>query len=217
MGILGAIAGGLIANKGAKDAASAQSRAANDQLSFNRETRDMVFDRYEPFYQQGQNALEGYGYELGMGPRPEGYGGFTATPGYDFRMQQGQEAIQSAAGLRGGINSGRTAQDLMGFGQGIASQEYGNYLNRLAGMTDMGMSAAGGQANAATNANTGAASAYSNLGNAQSAGSIGQANAWNGALGNIGGIMQYQKNMGGGGGNFLGNLAFPGGLFGGPL
>lgn len=196
MSIIGSILGGAIAAKGSRDASRAQQDAANAQLAFNRETRDLIFDRFDPAYDVGKNALAAYAYESGVGPRPEGYAGYTSTPGYDFRVQQGQQAIQSAAGLRGGIASGRTLQDLTAFGQGIASEDYGNYLRRLAGLTDAGLQAAGGQANAATNANAVASSAYSNLGNARAAGAIGQANAYNTAIGNAIGAYQYQQQTG---------------------
>src|SRR3990167_5123295 len=56
--------------------------------------------------------------------------GFQADPGYQFRQQQGEDAINRAASARGGRLSGRTLQELGEFNSGLASQEFGNYANR---------------------------------------------------------------------------------------
>jgi hypothetical protein len=58
------------------------------------------------------------------------YGGFQSDPGYQFRQQQGEDAINRAASARGGRLSGRTMQELGEFNQGLASQEYGNFAAR---------------------------------------------------------------------------------------
>ena len=140
------------------------------------------------------------------------YGGFKATPGYDFRKQQGIDAIDASAAARGGLMSGKTLQDLTTFGDGIASQEYGNYMQRLGGMTDMGMSAAGMQATAGNNAAAGVSNALGNIGNAQAAGAIGQGNALAGMFNNLSGAFGYMNRPGGGGGITIGK---PGSLFSG--
>lgn len=56
---------------------------------------------------------------------------FTADPGYQFRLQEGQKALERSAAARGGLFSGRAAKDLTNYGQGAASQEYGNAFNRF--------------------------------------------------------------------------------------
>ena len=123
------------------------------------------------------------------------YGGFTATPGYDFRVQQGTDAVNALAGARGGLVSGRTMQDLASFGQGIASEEYGGYMNRLAGLTDMGQASAGNQAQAGNAFAAGAGNALANKGNAQAAGYAGVGNALQQGISNGVGIWQYQQGL----------------------
>jgi hypothetical protein len=124
------------------------------------------------------------------------YAGFTATPGYGFRFQQGIDAIDASAAARGGLMSGRTLQDLTAFGQGIASDEYGNYMNRLGGLSDMGMGAAGMQATAGNNFAAGAGNALANRGNAQAAGAIAGGNAMAGMFNNLGAAFGYMKQPG---------------------
>ena len=291
MGGIASIAGGLIGASSAKKAANAQANAAAQDLAFQRETRDLIFDRMDPFYQPGITAQNALAFELGLGGRPmiggmapqieeftvqgqpqpmqptqqvgdspgfggildrpmfntpaaqtrfrvggqefgsrdeaqafadanmsggTAYQGFQATPGFQFALDQGNNSINALAGARGGLNSGRTLQDLSTFNMGMANQEYGNFLNRLTGMSGQGFAAAGAQANAATNAAQGTSNALAGIGNAQAAGAIGQGNAWTGALNNLTALNQYQRGVNGTTGNLGSILATPrGGLFNG--
>ena len=51
-------------------------------------------------------------------------------PGYQFRLQEGQKALERSASRRGALNTGGTLKDVSAFGQGLASQEYGNAYGR---------------------------------------------------------------------------------------
>jgi hypothetical protein len=263
-GVVASVAGGLISSRGASRAADAQQAAAAQDLAFQRETRDLIFDRMDPFYQPGVTAQNALAFELGLADRPmisgtaptieefttqgsggitfgpptvgengfsivpaQGpsvtrfrvggqefdtreaaqnfanqnlsggtpYQGFQATPGFQFALDQGNNSVNALAGARGGLNSGRTLQDLATFNMGMANQEYGNFLNRLTGMAGTGQAAAGAQANAATNAAQGTSNALAGIGNAQAAGAIGQANAWTGAINNGLAAWNYQRGL----------------------
>ena len=196
LGVGASLVGGAMQSRAAGRAANAQTQASREQLALQREIYDDTTERFAPYLQAGNRGMQAYMSELGLGARPEGYQGFQATPGYQFQMDQGTSAVNALAGARGGLDSGRTRQDLMSFGQGLASQEYGNHLNRLAGVTDMGMGAAGNQATAGNAFAAQASNAIGNRGNAQAAGAIGQANAWGGALQNGIGAFQYQQALG---------------------
>lgn len=65
----------------------------------------------------------------------------TLDPGYQFRQQQGEQAINRAAAAAGSFGGGRNLQDLAGFSQGLASQEYGNAMNRLLQAQQVGSAA----------------------------------------------------------------------------
>jgi hypothetical protein len=56
---------------------------------------------------------------------------YIQSPGYNWLQQQGIQAIDRGAAARGKLDSGQNQKDLMQFGQGLASQDYGNYLSRL--------------------------------------------------------------------------------------
>lgn len=53
----------------------------------------------------------------------------TIDPSYQFRLQQGQQALENNNAARG-LNTGATAKGLIDYGQGAASQEYQNIYNR---------------------------------------------------------------------------------------
>ena len=51
-------------------------------------------------------------------------------PGYQFRLQQGQTALENSAAARGGALSGDAGRALTQYGQDYASNEYQNVYNR---------------------------------------------------------------------------------------
>lgn len=124
--------------------------------------------------------------------------GFQETPGYQFQVEQGERAVLNNLAALGMKNSGAALKALTRYRQGVANQEYNNYLNRLASVAGMGQT----QTNT-TNTNT--LNAAANIGNtmqdagaARASGYVGQANAWSNALGGISNTW----------GNALGMLAF---------
>lgn len=127
------------------------------------------------------------------------YGGYTKTPGYDFRLNEGLSALQNSAAARGDLFGGQTGQDLVGYGQDYATNEYQNYLAKLRDLAGMGQSSAGQTAVAGQNYATGMSNAYANMGNAQAAGYTGMANSVNNAISNGLGIWNYQQLMNNGG------------------
>lgn len=132
------------------------------------------------------------------------YGGFTATPGYQFRMQEGINALDNSAASRGQLFSGASGKAMTRYGQNFGTSEYAPFLDRLTGMAGMGQSAAGMQATAGQNYANGASNALANIGDARAAGAIGVGNALNGGIQNGIGMWGYQNALnrpGGSGGS----------------
>lgn len=77
------------------------------------------------------------------------YGGFYASPGYRFRLDQGSAALERSAAARGKLFSGQTGKALVEYGQGVASDEFGNYVRGLQSMAGLGQTAADNSSNAA--------------------------------------------------------------------
>ena len=142
---------------------------------------------------------------------------FVKDPGYDFRMQEGQKALERSAAARGGLQNGGTMKALAEYGQGFASNEYGNAYNRFTNDQSNRfnrLSSIAGMGQNATNANAAAGQNYAGQvsnniignANAQGAAGIAQGNAWGGALSSLGKMgMEYAAGAGSGGSSGGGN------------
>lgn len=51
-------------------------------------------------------------------------------PGYQFGLQQGQQALENSAAARGTLRGGGTLKDLFGYTNAAAEQNYGNVFNQ---------------------------------------------------------------------------------------
>jgi len=159
IGALGSLGGGIY---GSSKARKASKKAAEIQWAMFQQSRaDLA-----PWRQSGEEALNEY-----MALAEAGPGEFEADPGYQFRLEQGQKAIERSALAKGNFLSGRTAKGLQEFGQQSASAEYGNFMNRYykkldmyGGVARMGLSAAQGQAGAAMQTGQNLSSNYLNTG-----------------------------------------------------
>lgn len=130
---------------------------------------------------------------------------FETDPGYAFRQQQGQQAIERGAAARGGLLSGAALKAAQSFGQDLASQEYGNaynrfqsnqanQYNRLASLAGVGQTANNALAQAGSqfaNAMTGISQANAaNQGNALLAAGQARASGYAGIGNAIGGAVE---------------------------
>lgn len=107
-------------------------------------------------------------------------------PGYQFELQQGQNAIENSAASRGQALSGNTMQGLEQFGQGLASTQFQQYMQQLAGLANMGQAAASNTANQGASLLSGAGASLAGgvnaSANANAANSVAQGNIWGSAF-----------------------------------
>lgn len=129
-----------------------------------------------PLSQMG-NPIPGSNVTENPGGQPGRYN-FMTDPGYGFRFDEGQRAIERSAAARGMGLSGSVLKELSRYGQGIASQEYGNVYGRLAGIANLGQGASNMYGQAAMGTGQGLANAYGNIGSAQAAGTLGRNSAY---------------------------------------
>ena len=140
------------------------------------------------------------------------------TPGYQFQLGQGVDAIQRAASASGQLGGGGMLQALVNYGQGMASQTYSDTLNRLAALAGSGQQAATGTAQGSMNLGNNLASLNSQLGDTIANGLLARGNALSQAT--LAGsqkfdIMGQQRSGGSSGLGGLGSLiGAAGGLFG---
>jgi len=136
---------------------------------------------------------------------------FQKDPGYDFRMQEGQKALERSAAASGGLMSGNFAKELAKYGQDYASNEYGNAynrfnndqtnrFNRLSSISGFGQNANAQIGQAGQNYANQVGQNMMGAANAQGAAQIAGANAWGNTIKNLGNIgmstaaMADQKN-----------------------
>lgn len=117
----------------ARDAAGASSDAARYQTDVQRQMYDQTRTDQTPWREAGQNALT----QLSAGTAADGdlmrsfsMADYEADPGYAFRQAEGMKAIERSAAARGGALSGGALRGIERFGQGLASEEYGNAFGR---------------------------------------------------------------------------------------
>lgn len=203
---LGALAQGF--GQGRSDIQGGIQQARGDLYSAYNQARGDL-GRVQGLQQYGAGATRAIGaYDVaGQAPDRLGsmvdrglYSGFQEDPGYKFRQQQGEEAIQRQAAATGGRNSGATMKALADYNQGLASQEYGNFTARrqaeagIAGQADS--QRLGALMNQAGRSDAAALAAQGNQ--------YGLAQMGYGAQGQLAGMAQQQ-------GQNLGNLAAQGG------
>jgi hypothetical protein len=84
------------------------------------------------YYVDGSNAKE---------LQKNAFADFQTDPGYNWRKQEGINALDRSAASRGMRLSGAQVKGVQNFGDGLASEEYNNYFNRLSGVSGAGQSA----------------------------------------------------------------------------
>jgi len=204
-----AIAGSSLLSAGvgaysASQASQAQANAAQQGIDAQERMFQKQTELQEPFRQAGitaQNRLLDY-MGLGQDPNAAGYGryagdfgmkDFTADPGYQFRLDEGQKALDRSAAARGGLQSGAALKAATRFGQDYGSQEYTNAFNRYQtnranqlnpaqSLMGAGQSSANTLTNAAGQNATNLAQGYGNMGAARASGYMGMGNALTGAI-----------------------------------
>lgn len=127
-------------------------------------------------------------------------------PSMAFRMNLGTKATERMANIGGGALSGNTLRALTDYGQGLASTEYANAFNRfqtergniyntLANIAGMGQQAVNTGVNAGQNFAATQTGLLTGQAAALGAGTVGSANAYAGALGNVGNMAFLSSLM----------------------
>lgn len=199
--IAGAIAG--VATVGAAVlSSSAAGKAADVQSQAASRAEQGITQRFEetradlaPWRTTGAQALTQYAGLLGVGGEAPDTAGLQAGleqyPGYQFALSQGVEAVEKSAAGRGLLQSGQTLKSLTEYGQGLASSNIENYLNRLQGLSQTGQQAAAQTGAFGAQAAGQAGQAGIVAGQARATGYLGKAEALGGALSGLSSISGY--------------------------
>jgi len=223
------LVGGLMGADAAKSAAGTQAQSAREALDFQKQQFNTIQQQTAPGRAAGYSALNQLGalgsgtygmYDASGNPIGTGTGSGYLTqqytpeefakgidPGYQFRLQQGQEATNRMANMGGGMLSGNALKGAQDYTQGLASTEFGNAFNRfqtgrqniyntLAGIAGLGQNMTNTSAQSGGQAATAVGNTIQNLGAAQAGGTVGAANAITGGIQNAGNQYYLSQLLG---------------------
>ena len=122
------------ANKSAQTQAKASQKASDTTLTATRETNALKKEMFDsnradmkPWLEAGKKALARVEATPDFSFSNEQ---FFKDPSFQFRMDEGNKAIEASASARGNVLSGSQQKALLQYSQNLASTEYGNAFNR---------------------------------------------------------------------------------------
>lgn len=179
--VAGAVIGGVMQNNAANKSANATEKASQASIAEQQREFDLARQDQMPWLQAGQwglgqiqNALKG------------DWSGFYASPDYAYALDQGIKSSDRSAAAHGALGSGGHSADLMALGQGLATQNYGNYMNRLSGLSGLGQTTAANLGQLGQSMANSIGNAYMNAGNARASSYLQQGNNYAGMAGALG-------------------------------
>ena len=191
--ILGPAIGGLGTILGSNTLAD----AANASAAVQEHMFDVTQQNLQPFISAGTGAIPQLENLAGTGPG--GIAGEEAalrqTPGYQFQMDEGLNALLSKSTATGGVGGGNTLKALLGYSQGLADSTYQTQFNDTMGVAQLGENAGAHLGTAATAAGTGIGNSLIQAGNANAAGIAGLTNQITAFLGTPAGAS-FLANLG---------------------
>jgi hypothetical protein len=203
VGVGGAtLVGGLLGAGASRRAAAEQQATSRAAIAEQGRQYDQTRADQQPWRDAGKKAI---GDLSGMDMnRHFTVDDFNKDPGYQFRMDEANKAMERGASARGGLQSGGTLKALSRYNQDYASGEYNNAynrfnqdqsntFNRLAAVSGIGQTANNQVGQAGQNMANNTAELLTGIGNAQAGGTMGQANAISNGIGQgMNTWMQYQ-------------------------
>jgi hypothetical protein len=188
-----------IQSESAEDAAAQQQEGADAGVNEQRRQFDLTRADYAPYREAGATALTQLQGDINDAPTADEV---MAQPGYQFGLQQGQQALDRKTAAGGGRISGAALKSAAEYATNYATTGYNaeyqrrqDRLNRLAAIAGIGQTATAGSAAAGTNSANAISGILQNQGNAAGANQIAQGNIWANAGNQLGAIgSNYLQN-----------------------
>jgi len=213
--VASAVGSGLIGGIGSMIAGNTQAQAAQKAAQQANQTLDKTYNQVRsdesPYTGAGSSAIGTVSSDLQNGTgfaQPFTMSQFYNDPGYQFTLQQGENAVNNSAAAKGGLLSGATQKALAQYSTGLANQTYSDAYNRYLQTSNQDYNQLMGVANLGQNAtqsvnqaglNTGdqqAQNTYNSdigAGNARAAGIMGATNALAGGATSLGQYYAMSK------------------------
>lgn len=202
LGIGASLVGGAMQADAQGDAADAQREATDRSIAEQRRQFDLTRGDFAPYRETGVNALRQLQTDINA---PVTAQDAMSDPGYQFGMQQGQQALDRKFAAAGGRLSGASLKSAARFGTDYATTGYNaayqrrqDRLNRLASLAGIGQTATGSSALAGANASNNISSALQSQGDATAAAGLARGNTWANTGNQIAALYQRRGNTGGG-------------------
>jgi hypothetical protein len=182
-------------------AAEAQQKQAREAMGVQRDMWNQQRADQAPWLQAGQTTLRDLMAQMQAGgfDRQFNANSLANDPGFQFRMAEGQKALERSAAARGGLNSGGFMKSLARYSQGVASDEFQNAwsrnqtentgrFNRLAHLAGVGQQSAQNLAGHGGHYADSMSQLHGALGNAQAAQAMGVGQGLAGGVRSIGNL-----------------------------
>lgn len=229
MSFVSSLVGGIMGSGAADQAAAVESQAATKAQNLEEAKAQSALDfqnniwsgtqaNFNPYLSLGSTSANNLSALLQGGFHAPSLAEAEATPGYQFQLEQGTNAINQNAAATGTLMSGNTGAALQRYGQGLASTSYQqiynnalqSYLANLQGLTtgtgfgeraagelgSFGQAAAGNTAGINMRTAEDQAQQINNAAAARASGYLGSANAWSNAAGGMaGGLASLAGGM----------------------
>ena len=186
-----AVIGGAVSMSAASKAGKAQVQAADAAAAEQRAAREEMRTLLNPYVSAGTPALQAQMAALGLSG-PEAQQAFVTqqeqSPIFQSLAQQGETAILQNASATGGLRGGNVQGALAQFRPALLNQFLEQQYSRLGDLTKVGQASAAGVGASGITSATNIGQAYTQAGQARAGSALGQANAFNQALGTITGF-----------------------------
>jgi hypothetical protein len=183
VGVYGANQAGKAGDKAAAGGAASLAEQARQF--------DLTRKDQQPFLDAGYDALR-----LQNEALKGDFSGFENSPDYLYARDQGIRALDRSAAARGGFMGGGADADRMTFASGLATQNFGNYWDRLAQRAGQGQGSAQNLGALGSQYATNVGNTHQDIANTRASSYMAQANAWGntaGQLGNLAGMYYGRR------------------------
>lgn len=198
--------GSAMQSDAAGDAADTQAASTREGIAEQRRQFDLTRQDFAPYRQAGVNALAQF--QQGVST-PTTAADVMSDPGYQFGLDQGQQAIDRKIAAMGGRVSGAAIKAAGRFGTNYATTGYtaadqrrNDRLNRLASLAGIGQSATGASAAAGTAAANNISDMTTAQGNAAAGAQMAQGQIWGNTANQIAALYSRTRQPTGGGGDY---------------
>ncbi len=174
--VAGSLASAAIASDAAGKASKISAEGTKAALSQKEKGMQAALDRKQKFFDIAQEQSAPYR-EIGVDAVKQlndtfingNMDNFFESAGYKFNLSEGQKALDRKQGASGSRYGGRALKEATQYAQGVASNEFSNYFNRINSIAAMG-------ANATANSSGQAINTGNSMGNTLQAGNESMAN-----------------------------------------